>query len=103
MAKKIDAMHQKYGRYSGCMPQICGECSNFKRYRYRGKNYKKCSVYGESHSEATDWNVSFEACEMFNKNYEGMPIIDILKRSLRPKNDELLDGQITFNELIGGD
>lgn len=94
-------MHDRFGRYRGYKPKKCGECSNFKRYKYRGKTYKKCCIYGESNSEATDWNVSYEACNMFNNPYDGTPIIEVLKCSKRPKEDKPIKGQITFNDVLG--
>jgi hypothetical protein len=103
MARKIEAMHQLFGRYKGQEAKQCSQCSNFHRYRYQGVNYKKCEAYGETHSEATDWNVSYEACGLFNQGYQGTPVIDLLKHSSRPKEDTPIDGQITVDEWLGGE
>lgn len=99
MAKKIDAMHQIFGRYSGQEPRQCRDCNNFIRKKYT-RVYRKCLIYGNTSSEATDWNASYEACEFFNKSYKGNNIINILKRSPRA-NNKPLDGQISFNEWVG--
>jgi hypothetical protein len=47
--------------------------------------------------------MSYEACELFNKSYSGVPVIDLLKHSSKPKPDIALKGQMSFSDLIGGD
>jgi hypothetical protein len=99
MARKIEAMYQMFGRYSGREPKQCKDCNNFLRRRYN-KIYRKCTVYGCTSSEATDWNASYEACEMFNKPYEGNPVIEILKHKSKSKDDETLKGQMSIDDWI---
>jgi hypothetical protein len=103
MARKIEAMYQYFGRFSGNSSAQCKSCCNFHRYHYRDKDYKKCEAYGESNSEATDWNVSYEACGLYSMDYSGTPIINLLKHSARPKAEEPLAGQISIDKWIGGD
>lgn len=101
MARKIDEMHRLFGRYAGLEAKQCKDCSNFYRRRV-GKLYRKCDIYGDSASESTDWNASFEACGMFNQEYSGTPIIDVLK-SKKGKPDAPIKGQMSLSDLIGGD
>lgn len=88
--KKINEMHMRFGKADG----KCKDCSNFRRYHYRGKTYSKCVVYGESNSQATDWNGRNAACGMFNKDYNGTPIY---MRHFR--KDIPLEGQISLMEI----
>lgn len=82
-------MHQIFGVCHGM--HICAECSNFVSGRYHDKILRKCEVYGLTHSEASDWAKRWEACGMFNKEYNGRPIIEVKtggKKKLEP-----IDGQ----------
>lgn len=93
--RKIDLMHREFG-YVGGM-HICKECKNFIKYRYQGKPYKKCKVYGVTASAASDWANKYEACGMFNIEYHGTPIINLVKRGRRSQDNEMqIDGQITL-------
>ena len=94
--RKIDLMHRQFGKYSSKGLHICGECSNFIRYRYHDKLYRKCTVYGVTSSEASDWARKYEACGMFNQEYNGNPIIELVKHNASPEPEPLLDGQIIF-------
>lgn len=58
--RKIELMHQQFGRCDG---HTCGECSNLTTHCY-GRTYQKCLVYGESSSEASDWTKRWPACGM---------------------------------------
>lgn len=94
MKRKIELMHYQFGIEPG---QICRDCSNLNKYRYRDYNYYKCAVYGETNSEASDWRLKYQACGMFNKEWTGSPIINLLKHGSKEQGPEpLLDGQITF-------
>ena len=92
--RKIGLMHREFGKKSGT--HICKECSNFIP-----GGYKKCKVYGVSASEATDWANSYEACGMFNKEWNGHPIIRLIKRGCtRVQGEEKpIDGQVNFMEV----
>ncbi len=60
--KKIAFMHKKYGVGEG----KCKDCCNFQRWEIGNTRVRKCKLYGVSHSEATDWLASFDACGRFN-------------------------------------
>jgi hypothetical protein len=85
-----------FGKETSKGQHICGECSNFKRYRYHSKLYRKCTVYGVTNSEASDWAKKYEACGMFNQEYTGRPIIELVKHNSNSEPEPLLDGQIIF-------
>lgn len=63
---KIDLMHQQFGVCDG---HACRECRNFVPGDYHGKTLRKCTVYGLTHSEATDWAGRWLACGMFGREY----------------------------------
>lgn len=92
--RKIKLMHLQFGKASE--KHICGECSNFERYRYHDKLYRKCTVYGVTSSEASDWAKKYEACGMFNQEYTGRPIIELVKHNSSSEPEPLLNGQIIF-------
>ena len=72
MTRKIDAMHKYFGVAPG---EHCKGCCHCISGQYRGKNYRKCDVYGMTHSEATDWAQSWLACGLYNKPYSGERIM----------------------------
>ena len=91
--------------YFGQKPdKKCGTCCNFSRYRYKAKSYRKCLVYGDRRSVATDWNVSYMACGRWNVPFDGNEsncLVDVLRHRSRNKNtsDSLkLPGQLSFFE-----
>lgn len=95
--RKIALMHQFFGKDGG----ICKDCNHFLRVQYRGSNCRKCEVYGLTHSEASDWNASFPACGLFNKEYKGREMIRFVTPERKQEIDyEPLEGQI---DLLGGD
>ena len=81
MLRKIDAMHERFGVVPD---KRCGECSNLISGRYNTRYLSKCVVYGATHSEASDWKKRNMACGMFNKEWNGYPII----RRLTPDKAE---------------
>ena len=89
MLRKIDLMYELFGRIDNAQ---CKNCSNLIMHK-RNRNYYKCTVYGNSCSEATDWKISKHACGLFNKEYD--KDITIVKL-VRPDNkqDTQIDGQI---------
>lgn len=86
--RKIDLMHRQFGKVLG---KVCKNCSNLCTNSY-DKTYYKCSVYGISKSEATDWRLKYQACGMYNRKYKGTPVV----RMVRPEKDEdvILEGQV---------
>ena len=90
--KKLAAMHSRFGAYSG----ICKDCIHLRRVVPTSRVCYKCELYGNTSSEATDWRLSWLACGQYNKpvNMDNWtPLIEVLKRSPRPKDTEL-EGQI---------
>lgn len=98
-AKKIDAMHILYGTGEG----TCSDCQFFCEGYYHDKKLFKCSVYGMTHSEATDWRKKYLACGLKHTAYEPdeRPVIDRL-RGQRTNAEEQIDGQISMEELMHG-
>ena len=95
MIRKIDEMHRRFGVLPG---KRCEDCSNLIKGRYRSMNLRKCTVYGATHSEASDWRKKYEACGMYCKEWHGTEIIRTLKHSGMPKvPEEPLDGQIKMD------
>lgn len=95
--RKIDLMHQQFGVFDG---HACRECSNLVKGRYHDRILTKCQVYGLTHSEASDWAGRWLACGMFNREYTGCPVIELVQRDRRePKPPEgPLDGQMSMME-----
>jgi len=61
------------------------------------KTYRKCIAYGDSCSEATDWNANFEGCGLFNKPFDAekrRPLVEVLKSRSRGRDFEIDEGQI---------
>ena len=100
--RKIDLMYWFFGK--ACGVHICKDCSNFVQGQYHNKTLRKCKVYGLTHSQATDWVQRYEACGMFNKEWNGNNVVDYVRRGgVQPKMDYPLDGQITFEDGADND
>ena len=69
--RKIELMYAKFGKGKG----TCKNCTNLIR-TWRTKPRFKCKVYGFTHSEASDWRASYEACGMKNSLWTGRNIIE---------------------------
>lgn len=74
--RKIDLMHRQFGKREG---HTCGMCGHLLHGRYHDKVYRKCEVYGMTHSEASDWAKKWTACGMFNRAYTGRSIIELVR------------------------
>ena len=94
--RKIYLMHKFFGI---CEGHICGECSNLVEEPYHGKMYRKCRLYGETNSAASDWAKRYLACGRFNEPYTGQPIIECVKPA-RTNQEEAqrieLEGQMSL-------
>lgn len=94
--RKIDLMHRKFGK---CEGHTCRECSNLIHIRVSNRSLTKCKVYGETSSEASDWTQRWQACGMFNKQWDKGPIIQLV-RPVRTKKEDAqlipLDGQMSM-------
>ena len=105
MKRKIDVMHEYYGASTD--GGKCRECEYFMSGKYRGKSYKKCLVYGVSHSEATDWTGKWTACCLKNSpevaGREKGRVMELYQAEHRGKKLyqqglEPMKGQIALNE-----
>lgn len=96
--KKIDAMHHFYG-YDH-LDRKCADCDHLLRGEYHGRVYYKCTVYGLSHSEATDWRKNYPACGLVDHDFpeHDNRVIDILK-SKPIREEEPIPGQISVFEI----
>ena len=95
MKKKIDAMHERFGTV-GCVQ--CKDCTHLISGNWHDRRYHKCELYGLSHSEATDWRLSYPACGMFNGKVDidhFTVTMKLLGRSKPPESP--IAGQIGFN------
>ena len=95
MKKKIDRMHAMFGVLDG--KTTCKDCDNLISSR-RDKCYYKCSIYGETSSEASDWRLKYLACGKYNTEYHGRNIIEV--RTVEECQREPIDGQRDLFENI---
>ena len=96
MSRKIEAMHEMFGKGQG----TCGECGHLLRYRVSSRMISKCEVYGDTSSEASDWAMKWGACGLKDKPYKGRNIINVLKHAPRKSVEEQLDGQMTIDDWL---
>ena len=97
MKNKIDAMHQYFGELPD---KRCEDCDNLIK-GYCGNTFvRKCTVYGATHSAASDWRKKYTACGMFNKEWKGHNIMRIVRAAER-KADEMqpIEGQMIMKEV----
>lgn len=88
--EKAERIYKLFGRLEGYK---CKDCSNFCRITYRDKTYRKCLVYGNTNSDASDWTGKTTACGLFNKDYSGNSVMEIAKHwSKSTKNT--IEGQV---------
>ena len=95
--RKIQAMHKRFGT---CGVLRCKDCCHLISGKYHDKRYHKCELYGMSHSEATDWRLSYQACGMYNVPQDMdwfTPLFEQIKHD--PKIFPPLDGQIRMEVL----
>ena len=91
--RKQQLMYKQFGMCDG---HVCGECSNLIEGSW---GHKKCKVYGDTSSEASDWAKRWLACGMFNKPYTGGPIIELVRPARKQAAttiEEPLEGQISL-------
>lgn len=91
MLKKIDRMHDLFGKSPG---NQCRKCFHL----IGGVNeYRKCAVYGQSVSEATDWRLSYPACGLWNKPVPKGMDIPVVRLNIGARNEELqVPGQMSL-------
>lgn len=91
--RKIFAMHERFGT---CGAFRCKDCNHLVGGKYHNRQLYKCELYGLTHSEATDWRLSYQACGMFGIEQDmsrWMPMIEQLKHAPKPPAPPI-DGQV---------
>lgn len=87
--RKNKLMYELFGRADG----QCKDCKHFTSYKYHDYRYRKCLVYGDTCSEASDWTGKWQACGLFNQDTECKNVIRLVTGG-RPKEDIHIDGQM---------
>ena len=87
--RKIDLMHKLFGEIPD---RKCKDCSNLIKDSW---DYYKCRCYGNTASSASDWRLKYTACGLFNKEYNGNPVIKMVERGRR-KEDVQIEGQVSL-------
>lgn len=97
MIRKIELMHRLFGVKPD---EKCKNCSNMISGRYHDKILHKCTVYGCTHSEASDWRLKYVACGMFNTEYKGSDVIRfrIVDNVPQDVSSQQMEGQISIFE-----
>ena len=92
--RKQQLMYALFGKEDG---HKCRECKHLDAVP---GYYKKCRLYGNSASEATDWALSWDACGMLNKDVPEsfLPVKDRKKRRFydAPKPETQCQGQMSL-------
>jgi len=91
--RKIDAMYHYYGVGVG----RCGNCPHFVR-KVWDKIYYKCTVYGDSNSEKTDWRTGYTACGLIDKPFPDGDV-RIVRMIVASKEREEIKGQISLFDV----
>lgn len=92
--EKIKAMHGEYGVDLG---HQCQSCCNFIAERYHDRIYGKCTAYGYSRSEASDWSRWHTACGLYGKDFEALgrrTLMELRKMAKRDVEGLQIEGQI---------
>lgn len=93
--RKIELMHKLFGRSKQGL--LCRECSHFYRRKASDTTVRKCEVYGDSCSEATDWNASYMGCGLApDIPYTGSPVVKMVTPERQKKPELEIDGQISL-------
>ena len=95
--KQILQMYKLFGQTKN-PDAICRDCRHLHTYTAERKYYK-CSVYGDTRSDATDWRIGWIACGMYGKPYTGKPVIETVKHAGRKKPEEPIEGQLSLFSL----
>ena len=93
--RKISAMYQFSG---GADPtHQCVECCNCERFQRGSRRVYKCMLYGNTNSEASDWNAMSTACKLFNMQHRPLPEA---AREIPPDEDGAIAGQMSIFDFI---
>ena len=98
--RKIFAMHKRFGT---CGAFRCKDCDHLIGGKYHDRQLYKCELYGLTHSEATDWRLSYQACGMYNMEVDERTFVPVFQQVLherRPKIQEPLAGQMDFSAIL---
>lgn len=92
--RKIDLMYATFGVDTQC--RRCKDCPCLVRVTPTSRPYYKCSVYGESSAESTDWAGKWTACGRFGKPLEPgeHTVLYMAKGSTRKPAEGPIPGQI---------
>ncbi len=88
--KKIGRMYELFGHCEN-NEAICKNCKHLTSYTANRRWYK-CECFGNSSSESTDWRIGWLACGLYNKPYDGKPVVEI--RARKKKKDLQVEGQM---------
>ena len=93
--KKCELMYARFGTEEG----VCADCIHLVGCVRGNKSLYKCEVYGETHSEASDWRKKWKACGLKNKETDIRNVIHWSRNS--SFSGEQIDGQIAFGGFNG--
>ena len=93
--RKIDLMQKIFG-LSPTEDDTCIKCKNFIHNK---GGYSKCKHYGYTHSEASDWKQKQRGCGLFNQDYTGRKVIELVKPDRRIGQPEI-EGQMTLFDYM---
>lgn len=90
--RKIAAMYKRFGT---CGVLRCRDFCHLIGGNWHDRRYYKCELYGLSHSDATDWRLSWQACGMYNVPQDMERWVPLMKQINRgPSVEPPLDGQV---------
>ena len=89
-------MYNFFGKADG----KCKNCEHYQTFKYHDKPYRKCSVYGITQSESSDWKAGYDACGLF-PNKDSSYDRDIIELRIgNNKTEEQIDGQINLFDSV---
>lgn len=91
MKRKIEAMYSVYGTGIG----ICAECPHFRKKIF-DRTYHKCTVYGDSNCEATDWRKNWKACGLIDKPFPSGDRRIVETIIAQREEDKPIEWQVSF-------
>lgn len=93
--RKIFAMHKRFGT---CGVFRCKDCNHLVGGKYHDKQLYKCELYGLTHSNASDWRLSYQACGMYNMEVDMDNWIPVIKQIVpKPKLQLPVNGQVVMD------
>ena len=95
MKRKIDAMWARYG--TGPEGKTCGDCRNCVRTQPTDRVYWKCTQYGISGAESTDWVKKWPSCGCFGRDSGEIPMIEQIRHGPRTPERVEIEGQIAMD------